>query len=50
VVTAPHFVKRDAECVARIVIRTERHQQMDEILSALHRAVAEAEKKAHSVK
>jgi hypothetical protein len=35
-------VKRDAACIARVVIRTEQHQQMDEILSALHRAVADA--------
>jgi hypothetical protein len=41
-------VKRDAECVARIVIRTDQHQQMDEILSALHRAVADAQVRSHS--
>jgi hypothetical protein len=41
-------VKRDAACVARVVIRTEQHQQMDEILSALHRAVANAQSRAHS--
>ncbi len=34
--------RRDAACVARVVIRTEQHQQMDEILTALHRAVSEA--------
>jgi hypothetical protein len=39
-------VKRDAECVARVVIRTDQHQQMDEILSALHRAVADARRES----
>jgi hypothetical protein len=41
-------VKRDAACVARVVIRTEQHQQMDEILSALQRAVANAQSRTRS--
>jgi|SRR5215472_14768715 len=41
-------VKRDAACIAQVVIRTEQHQQMDEILSALHRAVADAQIRSHS--